>query len=549
MEPSRRTWIGVLAAVAALAALVAAERQAWVCDDALITFRYVHNWVTGHGLVFNAGERVEGFSNPLFVLLLTPFAAAGRDLFAVSTAIGVAATMLEAALIVWIAARATGSTLAAVAAAAIFVSDRIVAVWATGGLETSVHALLVTGAFAVCVGELDEPGRRVRAATALLFAVAVSRPEGVIFFALYLAELAMVARPASRPLVRALNLFLPAAAIGLVARYLYFGELVANPFRAKMVGVSGLAFGLGQARAFAVRLGLGGAIALLWLPLVVGTVAASRGADETSRALGRRLVLALAWIAAQIAAAVVMGGDYMNDFRFYRPILGIVAIAIACALALVARMPRRGAAAFAVASFAVYFGAHLWLQRAGSAVFADAPPAVEHKQILTVTRARAERFAAALARVAEPGDSLLVDWAGVDSFGHDYRTIDCTGLVSRNIEGDFYLRKEWSDDGTHRERLPGHARWPTVDYMRRDGFTYIFPKVNRLGPEEPEINKQMPARTQGYPFLHVTVPLDDGEYFRFFTTLPAEAWAARARAHHVRICWRPPWGPLTCSSD
>src|SRR5690348_1010912 len=32
----------------------------WLCDDAFISFRYVHNFVHGHGLVFNRGEHVEG---------------------------------------------------------------------------------------------------------------------------------------------------------------------------------------------------------------------------------------------------------------------------------------------------------------------------------------------------------------------------------------------------------------------------------------------------------------------------------------------------------
>jgi arabinofuranosyltransferase len=542
-----RWWTAALAVAAALVALLVARRQAWVCDDALITFRYVDNWVAGRGLVFNAGERVEGFSNPLFVVLLAPFARAGRDLFVVATTLGLVAIMLEAALLVWLSARATGSILIAAAAAALFCSDRVVAVWATGGLETGVHALFLTAAFAVCVSELDAPGRRVHAATALLLAVAVSRPEGALFFLLYLGQLVVTARPAARPMVRALNLFLPIAALLLVARYLYYGELVANPYRAKVAGVPGLGFGVGQARAFAARCGFSGAIALAWLPLVAAAAAALRGGDEQQRALRRRLVLALVWIAAQLAAAVAMGGDYMNDFRFFRPLMAIFAFAVACALALIARAPRRGAVAVAVASFAALFAAHAWLQRAGSPVFSDAPPAVEHKQILTVTRARSDRFRAALLAVAEPGDSLLVDWAGVMGFGHTLRTIDCTGLVSRNIAGDFYLRNEWSDDGSRRERLPGHARWPTVDYMRRDRFTFIFPKVNRLPPERPEITAAMPSRTQGYPFLHVTVPLDGGEYFRFFTTLTPETLAARARTHGLRICWRPPWGELTCN--
>jgi len=39
-------------------------------DDAFISFRYARNLMEGHGLVYNIGERVEGYSNTLFVLLL-----------------------------------------------------------------------------------------------------------------------------------------------------------------------------------------------------------------------------------------------------------------------------------------------------------------------------------------------------------------------------------------------------------------------------------------------------------------------------------------------
>ena len=39
-------------------------------DDAFISYRYAQNWVAGHGLVFNIGERVEGYSNLLWVLLI-----------------------------------------------------------------------------------------------------------------------------------------------------------------------------------------------------------------------------------------------------------------------------------------------------------------------------------------------------------------------------------------------------------------------------------------------------------------------------------------------
>ena len=39
-------------------------------DDAYLSFRYVDNYLNGHGLVFNQGERVEGYTNFLWVILL-----------------------------------------------------------------------------------------------------------------------------------------------------------------------------------------------------------------------------------------------------------------------------------------------------------------------------------------------------------------------------------------------------------------------------------------------------------------------------------------------
>ena len=40
-----------------------------IVDDVYISFRYAKNLVDGHGLVFNPGERVEGYTNFLWVIL------------------------------------------------------------------------------------------------------------------------------------------------------------------------------------------------------------------------------------------------------------------------------------------------------------------------------------------------------------------------------------------------------------------------------------------------------------------------------------------------
>ena len=51
----------------------------YVVDDAFISFRYAQNFLQGHGLVYNPGERVEGYTNFLWVLLVALGMVAGAD--------------------------------------------------------------------------------------------------------------------------------------------------------------------------------------------------------------------------------------------------------------------------------------------------------------------------------------------------------------------------------------------------------------------------------------------------------------------------------------
>lgn len=47
-------------------------RNAWVSDDAYIAFRVVDNFVNGFGLRWNVVERVQAYSNPLWLILMIP---------------------------------------------------------------------------------------------------------------------------------------------------------------------------------------------------------------------------------------------------------------------------------------------------------------------------------------------------------------------------------------------------------------------------------------------------------------------------------------------
>ena len=69
---SERRWLSwsvVLVPVAIV--VIGAWSYRWVQEDAFIDFRVIGNLLAGHGPVFNVGERVEVYSDPLWVLLLT----------------------------------------------------------------------------------------------------------------------------------------------------------------------------------------------------------------------------------------------------------------------------------------------------------------------------------------------------------------------------------------------------------------------------------------------------------------------------------------------
>ena len=57
---------------------VVVARSAWLMDDAFITFRTIDNFVHGYGLTWNTTERVQAYTNPLWMFLVSAFYFATR---------------------------------------------------------------------------------------------------------------------------------------------------------------------------------------------------------------------------------------------------------------------------------------------------------------------------------------------------------------------------------------------------------------------------------------------------------------------------------------
>ena len=47
-------------------------RTAWLDDDAYITFRTIDNFLNGYGLRWNTINRVQAYTHPLWMMVITP---------------------------------------------------------------------------------------------------------------------------------------------------------------------------------------------------------------------------------------------------------------------------------------------------------------------------------------------------------------------------------------------------------------------------------------------------------------------------------------------
>jgi arabinofuranosyltransferase len=74
--------------VVAFFGVVEAWMLRFVQDDAYISWRYADNFARGWGLVWNHGERVEGYTNFLWTLILTIPHVVGIDVETFAIAVG-----------------------------------------------------------------------------------------------------------------------------------------------------------------------------------------------------------------------------------------------------------------------------------------------------------------------------------------------------------------------------------------------------------------------------------------------------------------------------
>ena len=306
------TLLLALLLVAFLALLV---RTAWVCDDAYITFRVADNALHGHGLRWNVADRVQAFTNPLWLFLMTGAYALTGDVYYTSLFLS---CVLSLAAVMFVAFRAAVSPAQAMLAVSTLALSKAFVDYSTSGLENPLGHLLLAIFFGCYLR--DAPGERSFTRLALLAGLLVfNRLDALLLVGppLLVAALGLPLRPTLRSAVLG---SLPVLCWMAFACF-YYGFPLPNTAYAKLnTGIPSSEL-LQQGVLY-----LFDSLSIDPLTLVVISLATC-----VPLALGfmRGLPVALALL-LHLAYVVRAGGDFMSG-RFLAAPLLVAVILLACA--------------------------------------------------------------------------------------------------------------------------------------------------------------------------------------------------------------------------
>ena len=355
--------------------LVGAWRYRWMSDDGFINLRVVRELQAGHGPVFNAGERVEASTSPLWVAVL----AVGDILLPlrlewIAVLTGIVFTIAGTALIMAGAAQliADRDRSSLLFPAGVWVVAAFVPSWkfASSGLENGCFALWFGASFFLLArwAARDDRASVPGAMTAVVVGLGpLVRPDlAVVSAALLLAVVLAAAAPA-RARLRFVAYAIAVPFAYQVFRMGFYDSLVPNTAAAKEASRSwwsqGLRYLRDSGRPYWLWIGLVGVV-LLYVALV-------RGLGGTGDR--RRLALALASAGGglvHLAYVARVGGDFMHA-RLALP--GLTAIAAPVAVVALDRNALKIAGTAVVCGWAVVCVAFLRSQAEAPVAFIGQP--------------------------------------------------------------------------------------------------------------------------------------------------------------------------------
>lgn len=138
--------VNALLLVVFLLFLAVQVRRAWLSDDAFITFRTVDNFLNGYGLVWNLGERVQTYTHPLWMFVLSAVSLFTHELVFTSLLLSI---VLSMAAILLLVTKISVSRLSALFVVTALILSNAFVDYSTSGLENPLSHLLLAIYFTI----------------------------------------------------------------------------------------------------------------------------------------------------------------------------------------------------------------------------------------------------------------------------------------------------------------------------------------------------------------------------------------------------------------
>jgi len=368
-------------------------------DDDYIIYRYARHLVQGHGLVFNVGERIEGYTAPLWVLLHAGWQALGGDSPGFSVGAGLVGWI---AAVAWLSRRAWKQGFwpweALVVAAAPALAWHAVA-----GLGTTLAGLCLLGAW---LRFAEAPWQ-----SGLWLALAVGLRQE---FALFLVPIVLGYGWRAR-----LSVWVPAAAcLGAwqIFRLAYYGRWLPTTYTTKKLPVvEDLGYGVQYLYDATWNLG--------WpMLLALAVWGAWTSGGRAAKAFAAGLVLHTAYV-------IWVGGDFMVLSRFFVPTFPLLV-----ALAWIPLREHRRWAALTAVCLAL---AMQWSQIGVAWTAAGVPEEARSVRRLQQLgfKQRWARLGEHFHRLAGPDTKVALSPIGAFGWTSDLPIVDILGLTNASTEG------------------------------------------------------------------------------------------------------------------
>jgi hypothetical protein len=118
----------------------------FISDDALISLRYVDRFLNGQGLTWDNYHPVEGYSNLLWIIIISIFGSLGFNLITISRVLGILFMMIPIITILYNFSqdkKISQNLFLSILFSLFFLTlSSPISVWAIGGLETPLLASL-----------------------------------------------------------------------------------------------------------------------------------------------------------------------------------------------------------------------------------------------------------------------------------------------------------------------------------------------------------------------------------------------------------------------